>query len=238
MKNKQQGFIVPLLITIIALFVIGGGIYVYENKKTETQPTSIQVNSSSTGSVDTTSQISAQQNISTVKSTPTVTKNVSNPINTSEWNPFKNEDYGFEFKYPNPNFAKISGNFEGDTSLGWSTTTLGYHITIEKYDDKGSIISFDIQHGVDYLLLGKMDNKVTERNINGHKAQESTSIYPVQTKFGPIEGYYKDVTVYIQKSSNDIANVNLRSPVFNTKAEAQNYDTSIFETFLTTIKFD
>lgn len=173
-----------------------------------------------------------EANSSTFNTSTITNTNVSNSINISEWNPFRNEDYGFEFKYPNPNFAKVSGNFEGNTSLGWGTTTLGYHITIEKYDNVGSIISFDIQHGVDYSIL-----KGTPRIIAGHNAQESTSIYPVQTKFGPIEGYYKSVTVYIQKSSNDIANVNLRSPVFKTKSEAENYDTSLFEAFLLILKF-
>src|SRR3989344_2641973 len=36
MKNSQKGFVVPLLVGIIALLVIGGGVYIYENKKVET----------------------------------------------------------------------------------------------------------------------------------------------------------------------------------------------------------
>lgn len=36
MKNSQKGFIVPLLLVIIAVLVVGGGVYIYENKKTET----------------------------------------------------------------------------------------------------------------------------------------------------------------------------------------------------------
>ncbi len=35
MKNLQKGFIVPVLLVIIALLVVGGGVYVYENKKAE-----------------------------------------------------------------------------------------------------------------------------------------------------------------------------------------------------------
>ncbi len=35
MKNSQKGFVVPLLIAIIVVLVIGGGIYIYENKKVE-----------------------------------------------------------------------------------------------------------------------------------------------------------------------------------------------------------
>jgi len=33
MKNSKKGFIVPVLLVIIALLVVGGGVYVYENKK-------------------------------------------------------------------------------------------------------------------------------------------------------------------------------------------------------------
>lgn len=36
MKNKQRGFIVLLVLTIIAVLIIGGGVYIYENKKIET----------------------------------------------------------------------------------------------------------------------------------------------------------------------------------------------------------
>lgn len=35
MKNSQKGFIVPVLLVVIALLVVGGGIYIYKNKKVE-----------------------------------------------------------------------------------------------------------------------------------------------------------------------------------------------------------
>ena len=35
MQNSQKGFVVPILLVIITLLVIGGGVYVYQNKKTE-----------------------------------------------------------------------------------------------------------------------------------------------------------------------------------------------------------
>src|SRR3989338_1463750 len=35
MKNSQKGFVLPIFLAIIALLVIGGGVYVYENKKAE-----------------------------------------------------------------------------------------------------------------------------------------------------------------------------------------------------------
>ena len=43
MKNSQKGFIVPMLLGIIALLIIGGGVYVYESKKTEA-PTVVNPN--------------------------------------------------------------------------------------------------------------------------------------------------------------------------------------------------
>lgn len=35
MKNLQKGFIMPALLVLIALLVIGGGIYIYQNKKAQ-----------------------------------------------------------------------------------------------------------------------------------------------------------------------------------------------------------
>lgn len=35
MKNSQKGFIVPVLLVIIAVLVVGGGVYIYKNKKVE-----------------------------------------------------------------------------------------------------------------------------------------------------------------------------------------------------------
>lgn len=58
MKN-QKGFIVPLLLTIIAILVIGGGVYVYQNKVTENtkvgnDTVKVTEETSSTGAVTTT----------------------------------------------------------------------------------------------------------------------------------------------------------------------------------------
>ncbi len=36
MENSQKGFIAPVILVIIALLVIGGGVYVYKSKKVET----------------------------------------------------------------------------------------------------------------------------------------------------------------------------------------------------------
>ncbi len=42
MKNSQKGFVVPLLLAIIAVLVVGGGVYVYKNK-TDVAPLKNQV---------------------------------------------------------------------------------------------------------------------------------------------------------------------------------------------------
>lgn len=50
MKNSQKGFIVPVLVTIIALLIIGGGVYIYQNKKVEA-PTVIDTGTQQTDQV-------------------------------------------------------------------------------------------------------------------------------------------------------------------------------------------
>jgi hypothetical protein len=72
MKNSQKGFIAPVLITIIALLVIGGGSYIYFNK----------------GNVN-------QDNPNKAISTTSTSTDV-----TTDWKTYTNSQYGFTFKHP------------------------------------------------------------------------------------------------------------------------------------------
>lgn len=59
MKNKSKGFIVPLLILIIAVLAIGGGIYIYQQNQNQTNTQStVAGTSSSTDAVQTTANTS------------------------------------------------------------------------------------------------------------------------------------------------------------------------------------
>ncbi len=52
MKTTQKGFVVPLLIGIIAILAVGGGAYVYSQKnKVKTAPTNLSTSSTSTATV-------------------------------------------------------------------------------------------------------------------------------------------------------------------------------------------
>jgi hypothetical protein len=82
MKNSQKGFIVPVLLVIIAVLVVGGGIYFYQNKKIENSSVSLQ-----TEQFKQAAQPSNQaQNIS------------SNTSNTSKV--YTNAKYGFTLQLP------------------------------------------------------------------------------------------------------------------------------------------
>jgi len=83
MKNTKKGFIVPLLIAIIAVLAIGGGIYVYEQSKTtpvEQQPV---VNNQQTTNTNNDTTVSATINknslvITSSQLTATVSGTASN----------------------------------------------------------------------------------------------------------------------------------------------------------------
>jgi len=73
MKNSQKGFIAPILLIFIALLVVGGGVYIYENKKAEV-PTVIdtgtqQSNQNQQQTNTQTLPVSTQQNSTKNKST-------------------------------------------------------------------------------------------------------------------------------------------------------------------------
>lgn len=75
MRNSQKGSIVPVLLVIIALFVIGGGVYIYENKKAET-PTPVSTEAQTQNSVE-------QTNAQNTPVTTTQQNSVNNSSNSS-----------------------------------------------------------------------------------------------------------------------------------------------------------
>jgi len=78
MNNLQKGFVVPLLIGIIALLVIGGGVYIYENKKIEV-PT-----------------------VDTAVTQPNQNQQIATQNNASGWQTYSYSDSSntFSFQYP------------------------------------------------------------------------------------------------------------------------------------------
>lgn len=84
MKNLQKGFIVPVLLLIIALLAIGGGAYIYNQKKTS----KVSVNESTTPARDI-----AIADAPRVFSTPTTSA-------TSNWKTYSSAKYGYSFNYP------------------------------------------------------------------------------------------------------------------------------------------
>ncbi|MDD5050497.1 MAG: PsbP-related protein [Candidatus Pacebacteria bacterium] len=89
MKNYKKGFIVPLLLAIIVLLVVGGGVYIYQNKKTETPATDLGIQQSN----------QVKQNISVKSTTPT--PKVSTQTNpTVGWKTYQNKMQAYEIKYP------------------------------------------------------------------------------------------------------------------------------------------
>lgn len=86
MGNNQKGFIVPMLLAIIALLVIGGGgAYIYQSKKAEAPaPVDIETQQSN--------QIEQQINTQTLP--------INMQTNDLNWKKYINSQYGFEFKYP------------------------------------------------------------------------------------------------------------------------------------------
>ncbi len=85
MKNNNKGFIAPILLAIIALLVIGGGVYIYQNKK-EKVPAVVDTEIQQPGQVQ--------------QQTDTKTSPVNTQTDTSNWKTYTNAQYGFEFKYP------------------------------------------------------------------------------------------------------------------------------------------
>lgn len=93
MKNSQKGFAIPIIIAILALLVVGGGSYIYTNKKVEA-PINIP---------DITSNV------------PTTTpSNIVGGYKDGNlgWKTYKNDKYNFKIMYPETSVIE-----DGDTGL-------------------------------------------------------------------------------------------------------------------------
>jgi hypothetical protein len=99
MKNSQKGFIVPLVIAIIALLAIGGGVYLYKNKKSETPILPISTD------VQTINQPQQQTNTQTPPAN-TQTNNSNLQSETLNWKIYSGVN--FSFKYPPAWYMNIS----------------------------------------------------------------------------------------------------------------------------------
>ena len=108
MKNNQKGFIVPVLLAIIALLVIGSGVYVFQNKKTEVQ---------------------------TTNQTPPVNTqiNPSSQTDTSNWKTYKNETYGYEYEVKYPSILSVAGkgSFANPSAINTPGSGIAFSIANE-----------------------------------------------------------------------------------------------------------
>ena len=153
MKNSQKGFIVPVLLGIIALLVVGGGIYIYENKKAETPINVISKTSQSDAIQNETntnvSDVAVKQNIS--NSTPSelvskLTKNIICTLSGNRIDDSSNQN-GLTFFAKDLGCAALSGwapNNPTDQSLTFNGVAKNWKYVLLSFDQAS--FSLDGKH--------------------------------------------------------------------------------------------
>ena len=180
MKNQQKGFVVPLLVAIIALLVVSAGVYVYENKKAEVP---IVTNTE----IQQPDQVQQQTNTQTL---PVNTQTInSNSIDTSNWKTYTNSNPAFSFNYPSswnpPVINQQNTRVFTDFGNGFSVTTGFYY---DQVKGRNSTV-LEIING--YKNSSTIKNVQTENiKVDGHLATKIT-YYGSDTKKN-----YTDVYIY------------------------------------------
>jgi len=123
MKNLQKGFVVPLLIAIIALLVIGGGVYIYENKKAEVPAYSTGTQIQTNNQIQSTSQSApaTSQNIPASVGKIIITSISPNPASPNQTVTIKGS--GFSTTQPNTVVFSSSALMVGLRSVDGTTIT-------------------------------------------------------------------------------------------------------------------
>jgi len=102
--QHKSGFAIPLIIAIIAILVIGGGIYYYSQKaeapKSQEQNQNLVDNATTTG-------------------------------HTTGWKTYANSQYGFEFKYPETKPDATKGVFFDKDEINLPIAEEGMHTNID-----------------------------------------------------------------------------------------------------------
>ncbi len=135
MKNKQKGFIIPIIIAIIALIAITGSAYIYTNNKQKVSvnvDTSAEVSTKTNTSVNANLPVKANINLSVSGNNLTVTSNAHTSQNLS-----LSQDAIDALGIVPPNLSKfitnMDVNFDGQNDVGVFTST-GYAGVNNYYD--------------------------------------------------------------------------------------------------------
>ena len=116
MKNTQKGFVIPLIIAIVAILVAGGAYVAYKNGKV--------------GQGEQTNQASATSTTSAAMSSTTMYDNVhTNAINT--WKTYIGSDFTVEYPSNLTPYSSVSGNliFTSFAESSTSESTLNIILT-------------------------------------------------------------------------------------------------------------
>jgi len=163
MKN-QKGFVVPLLIAIIAVLVIGGGVYVYKNKKVKAPAVP-----------DVEAQQSNQNNQQTNIQTPPVNTQTS----TANWKTYTNKKTGFEVKYPS--ILTITGDVSFGNPLAINTRGSGIAFSIASGNLLESNEKISLEKKGEIIIDGYKTQKFF-RPLNSTDTTTGTIIYIVPEK--------------------------------------------------------
>ncbi len=138
MKNVQNSFIVGVLVGIVLLVVIGGSVYFFEIKKTETPIVPVDTN--------------LQKTIDQVQQTTTQNLSINNPvvINSNKiavagMKQYTDSSFGFSFWYPNTwviQSTATKNNYAGGT-IQKTLTLAPSSVTIDTNGSNGDAITID-----------------------------------------------------------------------------------------------
>ena len=203
MKNPKKGFVIPLIIAIVAVLAVGGGVYYYAHNNKPFEVFTFDPNA-------------------TVATTTDVTK---------DWKIYNDKDYGISFNYPllwnlttkleldhpitdRMNFYKLTKNFgKYNLVLSFTTGIIGVGGACPDYDSKISVVLSKeiIISGKKYYFIYTGDkniNKINYSYISNNSKGECPNVAFV--KVPDINGLFEaQLNLYYDDKNVDLNSTNI-----------------------------
>lgn len=174
MKTSQKGFITPWLIALVAILLIGGGVYLYVHNKQSNQPMAVNPTTQATSTAQATNS------------------------QTADWKTYQNQQLGLSIKYPQQ-YAVEENTTTSISDAEWTQMDLFTIYDPTKPSDKAgfpTVLNATLERQSSIFPAGKIYHTIDDF-ISGYYGSKSSAYEFISTNGGIRMAYDLSLSEYV-----------------------------------------